>query len=370
MNTRRAAKTKFNRRFVGRRRAVCNHYPHFADYGGTGIEYRPFVGFVHRAGVRSPTVNTDELGLREHYDADGRFVDLTEPASLGPECNVVLGGSTAFGVGATSDRATLAARLNDPGVPCLNLGICAASSQQELALYLVLKRRLPRVRNAILLSGFNECILAASDAALFFPEYGGTFRGKVRAARFDSRALESSRAYPVHRLLHGLVDRAYGSGAVDGLSRLATRVARPRSANGRPSMWSFEDKLRALTAQVESNIETWGALQRAGNPRVHYVLQPVAPWADREPTALERKLIAAERVQIPSTRHATPEVHRWVRERIAPACERAGVAFHDANDWLGDGDFDGVDVFVDHCHLTDAGYSLLARRLRSELDWA
>jgi hypothetical protein len=359
----------FGVELFGSPRRALRHYPQLADYAALDEEFRPFVGFVHRTGYRSPAVNTDWLGLREHYDADGRFVDLADPSSVGRECNVLLGGSVAFGVGAGSDRATLASHLNEPGRPCLNLGLRGATSQQELALFIVLRPRLPRVRNAILLSGINECLLAALDRTLVFPEYGGSFTSKARLSPLDPRVLASGRDQAAQQWLGELAARAYsGSRAVRALARLASRdnVAGLRP---RPSDLSFEDKLDMLLSHLEGTLETWAALQSAAGTRVHYVLQPVASWGERQLTPLEQELIAAERAEIPGTSWLEPSLHARVGGAVAAACERHGIAFHDANHWLSRDAFAGADVFLDHCHLTDAGNALLADCIRAELEW-
>lgn len=353
-----------------RRVVRLRRYPYLADYLGVKEEFRPFVGFVHGTGYRSPAVNIDPLGLREQYDIDGDFLDLTEPSSLGPECNVLLGGSVVFGVGASNDRLTLASHLNDTARPCLNLGLCGGSSQQELAIYLVLRSGLPPVRNVVLLSGANECLLAALDRAVIFPRYGGSFSAKAELPRLDGG---TSAAHPDHtakRWLADLTAKAYeGSRVVRLLARRASR----RDFKGlrpNPTDPPFHERLAVTLAKAVDNLQIWAALQASGEERIHYILQPVAPWVSRPLTPQEQELIAAERASMPGTASlADPKVHAHVRSVIAEACAQHGVAFHDSNQWLGHDIAVAEEIFIDHCHLTDAGNALIARRMREELDW-
>jgi hypothetical protein len=356
-----------HRKRVPLRRVAALTYPQLVDYAQIHEEFRPFVGFVHRPRYRSDAVNTDALGLREHYDHDGAFIDLQRPP-VGV-CDVLLGGSAAFGVGASSDRATLAAHLNGPGRPCLNLGLCGATAQQELALFLVLRPRLPAVRDVILLTGVNEPVLAALDRAIIHPEYGGAFAAKPGAAGPDLAAVADPRGTAALRWLRAQADRAYST------SRMARTAARWATRNERPGLarraLSFDERLDALLAHVASGLAVWAALQRGWPHRVHYVLQPVASWTARVPTALERALLADERQAIPGAAHLdAPDVYERVREAVESACAAEGIAFHDANEWLAEPAFASAELFVDSCHLTDEGYRLLGARVRAAIEGA
>ena len=50
-------------------------------------------------------------------------------------CNVLVGGSSAFGMGATSDKKTISSQLSNTGIFCQNFGVRGATSQQELIIF-------------------------------------------------------------------------------------------------------------------------------------------------------------------------------------------------------------------------------------------
>src|SRR2546421_7675919 len=82
------------------------HYPYLRDYSFRSHAFRPFVGFVNPPFYRSKSVNIDGFGMRESYDIDGKFIDLTRARKIYPACTVLVGASAAFGVGASSDHRT------------------------------------------------------------------------------------------------------------------------------------------------------------------------------------------------------------------------------------------------------------------------
>jgi hypothetical protein len=348
------------------------HYPHHADYKLQGTAFRPFVMSVQEPGYRTASVNTDRLGLREQYDADGEYLDFDHLQERYVAANVLIGGSTAFGVDATSDRATIPAHLHQPGLPCLNLGVRGATCRQELALYLVLKPRLPALRNVILLSGVNEVSLACLEDTVFYPPFGSTFW----EPQHFSQCYEQYRQFAANPSLiaidrlHMLLDRCYFRSAWGRAPlRLLAQWFWPKPRAEKPAL-RFDEKLDLALGYLENDLETWGALQTGLGFRAHYVLQPIAGWTLKPLSAVERELLDADRALIPSIGQYTGgEVHARCVERIRAACERGGIAFHDANPWLDDAAYAGRDLFSDVCHLSDEGNRVVAALLRENLDW-
>jgi hypothetical protein len=349
------------------------HYPHHADYDRLANEFRPFVMFTHTPHYRSPSVNTDKFGLREHYDADGKFVDLERAAQDYGSCNVLIGGSTAFGVDATDDRRTLAFELNLPGTPCLNLGIRGAVSHQELQAFQVLRRYLPPVKNVVILSGVNLPSLASLDDTVFYPEFGGVFSEQWHYDEFCNQYRRWTQDHRTLRRLSALrhADRWFHE------TRLGRTVMRYLTSNEpiqapaelRPRV-SFEQKLKSLESQFEADLEIWSAMQSAWGVNVRFVLQPAAGWTAKRLAPVEEKCILADRKAVPSIGiYAHREFYEAYRARVSAACGRAGLEFHDANAWFDREGLASEEIFTDICHLTDRGDEILSNVLKRELSW-
>jgi hypothetical protein len=349
---------------VEQRHPKFTHYPYLRDYG-FGQTARPFVSFVNPPHYRSRSVNIDGLGLREQYDADGTFIDVSRARESYDGCNLVMGGSTTFGVGATSDRATIAAHLQSAGRPFLNLGVRAASSRQELAIFLGLRHLLPRPHDIVLFSGVNECVFAGNERLPVHPGYGAAFNPHEQwqdgiGGKAEKGGAPSS--------LHDGLDRIARTGHSLRRGRLPSpgpqRVDRSAVAEG-----SFDDRLDALLGLTSPTLETWRIVADATGARVVYVLQPVMSWTDKPLTSIEEQLLQADRDTIPAVPKFTrPQVYQRVRDNLSEACSSNGIAFHDANAWLGSEDSHNLEFFVDVAHLTDEGYASVARRLGKELE--
>jgi hypothetical protein len=347
------------------------YYPHHRDYVELAAEFRPFVMTTHQPHYRSKSVNTDKFGLREQYDASGRFVDLEQMKAVYDRCDVLVGGSTGFGVDATSDRATVSQFLSVGSRLCFNLGVRGATSQQELILFLWAKRYLPEVRNVILLSGVNNCSLASLEATIFYPDFGGIFSEEYH---FDSflRQYAYSGSHESFQVKHRLcrrVDRLFAKSSwARSLARaLFGRNPCPIVAQDR---YDFEAKVQLVNRFLENDLQNWACLQRGLGCKVHFVLQPAISWTAKPLTAIERECFEADLQRIASMkRYTSAEFHRRYREQIEGICLACGIDFHDANPWLAEPQFKGLDLFTDVCHLTDEGNRILAGLLRHRLDW-
>src|SRR5438094_968360 len=96
-------------------------YDDFDDRAAT--RYVPYLMYFHRAGYTSEVVNTDRLGFR-FTEGGNRRISARGEVPAGP-VRVFAGSSTAFGIGATCDAATIPSRLwtkYAPSHPWLNFG--------------------------------------------------------------------------------------------------------------------------------------------------------------------------------------------------------------------------------------------------------
>ena len=151
------------------------YYPQHEAYYEMYPVYRPFVYWVNEPLFKSPYVNTDANGLRYNYLPDGTLVDLKTLKSSYDQCDIMIGGSTVFGVDASNDMQTITFHLSGNKVPCINLGNRGATSFQELLLFIFNQSVFPKIRNIYIVSGVNNCSLASLDGSIIYDEYGGVF---------------------------------------------------------------------------------------------------------------------------------------------------------------------------------------------------
>jgi hypothetical protein len=329
-------------------------YDDFDDRAET--RWLPYLMYFHRTDYRSDVVNTDWLGFRlsrsggDQASAGGRLPE-------GP-VRLLAGSSTAFGIGASHDGATIPSRLWEryaPSTPWLNFAGRSHNSAQELILFLLYRHLLPPVEHVVLFSGLNNIALAQLPAEQ---------RGDHGAFFFCAEYFEQMEAL---RAKH----RKGGPRA--GFGRRADKApTAPQPAAQEPGLTLSEQIARAVDLTAR-HLEGWRLL--TGGARISFVLQPLANWWQERPNDQEQILF--DELEVISkagpfsknyARIATREARIQYADALAAACGKLGVEFLDLNapfaetcsprDWL----------YVDRAHFTDLGHDIATRLLAERLD--
>lgn len=322
----------------------------FDDRGD--IRWMPYLMYFHAPDHRSEVVNTDRLGFRLAHGADGT-ASVGSRVPPGP-VRLLAGSSTAFGIGATSDAATLPSRLwtaHAPSVPWLNFAGRSHNSTQELLLFVLYRHLLPRVEDVVVLSGFNDLGLARLPAWM----HG------------DSGAFFNCREF--YEAMDALRSRHQPAGL---LGRLGGRRPSPRPPDERVP--ELAEQIAHAVELTSRHLDTWRVVTDGMGARLTYVLQPLATWVRERPAPQERRLFA-ELDEVSSFARtygdiALMEAGAAYSEALQRACEKLGVAFVDLNPVLADAVGPDDWLFVDRIHFTDDGYDLAARLLAGSLDLA
>lgn len=325
-------------------------YDDFDDRGHT--RYLPYLMFANKAGYTSETLNTDRYGFRFSHGPDGR-ASVDSEVARGP-VRLFAGSSAAFGVGATSDTATIPSYLwsrHAPSTPWLNFGGRSFNSTQEVTQMLLYRHLLPQVEEVVLFSGLNNLLLSKQPAwqqgdhgAFFYCDEYYELMEELRARHRK----------PGRRLW-----------------------GRPRTEESAEPETVVRPPLPELIAHAADlagrHLDGWRQL--APNARITYVLSPMATWVRDEPAAQEALLfkeldkLAALGVSLEELfgEILTPDAGRQYAEALRTECEKQDVRFLDlspelakvttAEDWL----------FVDRGHFTDHGHAVIAELLADQL---
>jgi GDSL-like Lipase/Acylhydrolase family len=325
-------------------------YDDFDDRAET--RWLPFLMYFHRADYRSDVVNTDRVGFRMSHSAADR-ASAGGQLPRGP-VRLFSGSSTAFGIGATSDAATIPSRLWSryaPAAPWLNFAGRSYSSTQELLLFLLYRHLLPEVRDIVIFSGLNN--LATSR----LPEWQRGDHGAFFNCGEYFEQMEELRAR--HRK------------ANVGFGRRGDRRSTAPAADDsvvRPLAERIADAVE-LTAR---HLEGWRLLAAATGARVSFVLQPLATWV-REEHAPQEKLLFEELDRISNFWPlygdiATKAAGRSYAEALRIACEKQDVRFLDLSPALAGVVTERNWLFVDRAHFTDEGHDIASALLADKLD--
>ena len=331
---------KKSRAAVERRNLIV---PQMRDYDELGMrqEWVPHLMYFHPRNVALKSVSTDEFGFRN-----------TTGAKPGAPTALLVGGSSVFGIGATSDAMTIPSLLNTATkYNWLNFGGRAFNSTQEAILVHLSNTR--KIDGPIVvMSGANN-LTRSQMSGSFSKMFGaffhqGLFESQMRSAAVGNRAL-------ARQLIAGLRER-FGVGKKQQ-SQDASNPNHSKAA-------SYD----AMLTVFERDCEYFQMLAKHNSTSASFVLQPFAPWIQKSLTTQETelfKLLDQEAEGFSRVLSELAERKQQYTQDLQAICARTGMKFVDLNtaaelqkpEWL----------FVDRVHLTDAGYSVVAKLLVRDL---
>jgi hypothetical protein len=295
-----SANAKQSRAAVARRNVIV---PQMRDYDELGMnqEWVPYLMYFHPRSASKKSVSTDQFGARNSVGTKPNA-----PTAL------LVGGSSVFGIGATSDSKTIPSLLNTS-------------------------------------TKYNWSLMSGS----FSPMYGaffhqGLFEQQMKSAAVGNRAL-------TRQLIAGLREK-FGIGK------------KPTAQTGSHTSGNRAESYKAMLTVFERDCEYINMLAKHNSTSASFVLQPFAPWINKSLTSQEVELFelldqeaeSFSRILIELAEHKA----QYARD-VEAICTNAGLKFLDLNiaselqqpEWL----------FVDRVHLTDAGYSAVAKLLVRDL---
>ena len=313
------------------------------DYDELGMrqEWVPHLMYFHPRNVALKSVSTDEFGFRN-----------TTGAKPGAPTALLVGGSSVFGIGATSDAMTIPSLLNTATkYNWLNFGGRAFNSTQEVILVHLSNTK--KIEGPIVvMSGVNNLtrsLMSGSFSKMFGAFFHqGLFESQMRSAAVGNRAL-------ARQLIAGLRERF-----VFGKKQHSQDASNPSHSKTA----SYD----AMLTVFERDCEYFQMLAKHNSTSASFVLQPFAPWIQKSLTTQETelfKLLDQEAEGFSRVLSELAERKQQYTQDLQAICARTGMKFVDLNtaselqkpEWL----------FVDRVHLTDAGYSVVAKLLVRDL---
>lgn len=336
--------------------------PQLTDYEALEDVLWPFVTVNAQPNISTPVVSTDSRGHRitRLGTQEARSDDAPENAAF------VLGGSVAFGHGATSDESTLAGALwRRTGIPYVNLGIRAGSSTQELVSAIPFAER---ATTFVVFSGLNNLTRARGSEgldALYGYVFGDSVLRELASIPFTElgrRVSKPLRATDDETLFAEADRRRQKLEAKATGAEWTRRTKRPRTKEQGPKIRRDAGEVVAIAAGQQ--LRDLRILRRMlpDAATLVFALQPYAPLIARTLSREEEEIFAAlDLIQ----------GEKWddVRDHIAACwpgfaaavergCAELGVPYLDT----AAGDLGGW-CFVDRAHMTDQGYDAAAAML-------
>ncbi|TLP64788.1 MULTISPECIES: hypothetical protein [Pseudomonas] len=323
-----------------------------------GSRRAPQTTHAHERGYRSATINTDALGMRYSHCAGKRY-SLAERGGAA-RVNLLVGGSSAMGIGASSDEHTVASYLSAlTGEVWLTLAGCGLSAPQELLMFLTHQHRLGQIGHVVLLSGLNTLAQDTLDELL-------------------AGSHEPHRAQAYQAFLNRFNEGIKGPEAQhhDSVWRRLTQVFAPREQQPWPTLDTLPTPDKRLGRAADCIARTlcqWERLLANSHSSLTFILQPLLPWCretvpageqlmlqglDHNPSHFDRLLAATFDRQL----------HSAFFRRIK--CQADPVPCYDMNGMLSSSPVFGEHLFIDRLHFNDRGNNALAKVITAKLGLA
>ena len=345
--------------------------PQMLDYDKVGLNWHPNIMFFQRENYISKSVKTDKYGFRFTVSNSSKFSPLSYFNSLSKDqISLLVGGSTAFGVGATSDRYSLASLMtNLSGTNFLNFGARAFNSDQELSLFKNFIHQLPKINEVIILSGVNDLYLSHTKNNSFMPEF---FFGNTYNKAMNSYTLSNKKK--IIKLIlktFGLEELVFEYEDLNQFSihllRYLFKYKKTKQTKYFQNPVSFTKGFKRTT----TSLIFWSYLSEIFNFKITFALQPLPSWSKKKLTIEEKKLFSYYDKKYPQDSEvlkSMENIDKYLKftKDFEDFCKKLSINYIDTNmafknsnclnDWL----------FVDRVHLTDNGYKKLAMFLSNK----
>ncbi len=337
--------------------------PQIRDYDSllhVGARWVPYTMHFHEKNFRSKAINTDALGFRYSELNGVRFSVAERP--LRGKINLLVGGSTALGVGASRDKFTVASRLNKlTGEVWLNFAGHGYNATQEILMFLMHQRRLGDIGHVVVLSGINTLALEGT-AQEFTSEHGGYYYSlefQHYMNRFNEDLLRKKNTF-----------------APQGTSTWWQRCKRALfDPNPADKVMSDEgicldERLERATQSIADALTQWKLLLSGSDATLSFVLQPLSHWCRDRLTPIEEAVFHAID-HCPNNFYRLfsgvlgQEVHAPFFNQIQAKAQ--GIQCLDMNELLKKSPVFNETLFVDRLHFNDLGNEQLANLISTEL---
>lgn len=341
--------------------------PQMKEYDKVGQTWIPYLMYFHTPCYSSAVLNTDSRGFRITYKGSDRIEDFRNISKI-PAC-LLVGGSFAFGVGATNDKNTIPSIMNDStNYLWLNFGGRAFSSTQEMLLFLFYYQQIKNIKKIVILSGLNNLVLyyisrqyqKETGAFIFQNEYNK----RMNAMRLSKK--RKVMEFVLKPFFGNTID--YPHVSIEELKRrLLTKNTRECNIKSTLNVLKTANKEELLYV-LERDIVNWKIFTKALGIEFYYVLQPAAEWIKKKKSKEEDSLFAAlDRLQGDQWKilknRINYDCYLWFSSKVQEICIGQNVNFFDMNSLLSDMHLDEEWLFVDRAHCTDKGYSLISKIL-------
>lgn len=351
------------------RKQIYRYYPQMKQYDalGTSTIFSPYLMFKSPNNFTSNVVNTDSNSFRlSGSDGKLRLDNLDQKSNI----NIITGGSTAFGIGATSDQSTISSYLsNKTNKNWVNFSGRAYVSTQEFISFAYYRDLAQSINNIVIFSGIN-------DLYLYFASkyYNKRFGSLFMASNFmnNMNCDHSLKGVITRPIINKILEFIYGEhdfnlisnrDAINLLFRSKSISQIENKLSQYESISSHNQHPFEIIDVFKRNMSNWKIMADYYDAKITFILQPYSNWLDDRPLTNNEKqvfeildLLGKESGRIIFGK--MNGLHHWYSKELSKACSEQNINYFDSNQVLNTNH--KKDIFVDRVHLTDYGNKIIS----------
>ena len=320
--------------------SVYKYLPYMKVYDDVENVWSPYLMLKQKNLIKNEVLNTDKFGFR-YTESFEKFTILDDIKNNKDEEQIaVIGNSTAFGIGASSDKKTIPSYLtNFSNKRVYNLALRTCNSFQELILFLQVLNKFENLKTVVIVSGFNDVLIdkyvenkPLLNPPLFYQNRFNDMNKNLKNSFFKN---------------------------------LFDKITLKDIINKKPNLEI--DKAFDWKENFSKNLKVWASISNEFNFKIIFALQPYYKWSKKSYTEEETKIFN----EIETKKIRTYEVLKDFNQDeyfktddyFQRVCKKNNIYYLDLNKVLKSHDTKNNWLFVDALHLTDLGYKIVSEEI-------
>ena len=324
------------------------------DSGG----FSPYAMLSGPKNYRSKQINTDSLGFRKSLNTNIEY--SVSQIKHYDKINFLVGGSTVFGVGSTSDATTISSNLSKASKEIwLNFGIRGANSFQELIHLINILNKANKIGKVVFLSGINDLYMSLINNELSDFDNG-----------FGTKFNKIGSYHPYHQSFAIFFSNLYNKDLNSMIKRRKLNMLFSFFSSEKPStnILNFNKRVEVFLNIYSRNFKLYRGLKESFKiDQISFILQPLFDWTNKETSSNEFQVLNyLNNLQRDSpwvkfkNSLKNPKLKQKISREIKSFAARENIRFLNSNEFfvnLKD------DCFVDSVHLNDTGNRVITDKI-------
>ena len=331
-------------------------------YDTIGYQWIQNLMFTNTPNYRSKICNTDIFGLRFNHN-NHEFKSIFEQ-EIKKEKIAMVGSSTTFGVGASSDEKTIPSMLSiNSNYHTLNLGVRAHNGFQEIILFQSLINKIKNLKKIILFSGMNDVYMSYNQH--FISRYPGPmYFNKEFLDKMNETDLSLKRR--ILKFFFPNLNINYRNITKKEIINLIFK----KNINDN---FDYNYPKIDLEELVLRNLQIWSHISQSMHIKIIFFFPPFIYWCKKkqdyssEENQIQQYINKNNNFNLQHNYEIIGNKYVEIKNLFKTICDKYEIDFYDCNEIFNDDIIRNKWTFVDKVHLNDYGNSLISKFILSKL---